>query len=978
MRHCSFATVTAWGVLVLAAAPANAAAPIYVAGDETGIVDVFNGAGARLSTFHGSFTADDRLAVGDVTGDGEDDLLIAGDRTGTIDIFDQEGFRPTPKFNGSYTFGDGFAAGNVRGDGRDEILVAGDVTGTIDVFSATGAKLASFNGHFTEDDALAAGDVTGDAFDEILVAGDVTGTIDVFNGTGAKVASFNGHFTEGDGFAAGNVTGDGKDEILVAGDVTGVVDVFNAAGSKLTSFNGHFTESDALGSGDVAGDAYDEVVIGGDETGTIDVFSGTGGRVASFHGTYTSGDGFAVGRNGEFDIDGDSLLDSWETTGIDANGDGTVDLDLPSFGADPRRKNLFIEADYMAGHAPRNDAINDVVTAFANASVPNPDGTTGITLRVDVDEQLAHQDTISVWGDFDTIKAAAFGSPAQRASSNAANILAAKRRVYHYTAYVHAQNHVEELGKAEVGGNDFVVSLGSSRMGTDGTGHIVGTRLEQTAVLMHEIGHNLGLRHGGGDTTNCKPNYLSVMNYTFAILGIVRKDVIGPRFDYSGVALAPLQEGSLSENAGIGDGTDFTIWDNDGARPAHTGIGNGPLDWDGDGSIDAANVTVDVNNLNITGCRASPGQTLNGFDDWSNLDYNFREHADFADDLHSPSPDEITAGDAQIIEQYWHDLFSPDLKVTKTVDKAEAIPGDVLTYTVAVKNVGPGAATAVELVDALPNGSTETRTIGALAPGSTAIKTFTYTVPLQIVNGTVLTNVATVTGANLRGAPEENLANNSDRAETVVHTHCTGGPIGGNPIVCYWLGEPSGSTQLVDKANAHDGSCVNNATAGLAGALVGDPDTARGFNGTAAYCYANGIAAPTDAYTIEGWARLAAQAPGTIAEHGGSGGIYVTTSSFCMRNAWETLCWMSTPSVGQWHHVAGTWSASDATMRLYVDGVLRASRVSGAKPSGVSTFYVGYGQSAPWFKGTIDEVAYYPTALSPTRIAAHYHTGCAC
>ena len=30
---------------------------------------------------------------------------------------------------------------------------------------------------------------------------------------------------------------------------------------------------------------------------------------------------------------------------------------------------------------------------------------------------------------------------------------------------------------------------------------------------MHELGHNLGLRHGGGDDTRCKPNYLSIMSY---------------------------------------------------------------------------------------------------------------------------------------------------------------------------------------------------------------------------------------------------------------------------------------------------------------------------------------------------------------------------------------------------------------------------------------------------------------------------------
>ena len=32
---------------------------------------------------------------------------------------------------------------------------------------------------------------------------------------------------------------------------------------------------------------------------------------------------------------------------------------------------------------------------------------------------------------------------------------------------------------------------------------------------MHELGHNLGLRHGGVDNVNCKPHHVSVMNYAY-------------------------------------------------------------------------------------------------------------------------------------------------------------------------------------------------------------------------------------------------------------------------------------------------------------------------------------------------------------------------------------------------------------------------------------------------------------------------------
>jgi len=99
----------------------------------------------------------------------------------------------------------------------------------------------------------------------------------------------------------------------------------------------------------------------------------------------------------------------------------------------------------------------------------------------------------------------------------------------------------------------------------------VGTLLVQTGTLMHEIGHSLTLTHGGtyyNDLQNpslptyegnCKPNFVSVMNYLFQVRGFV--DNSG--FDYSGQTMPPLNETSsettgtpsippLSEYTGIG------------------------------------------------------------------------------------------------------------------------------------------------------------------------------------------------------------------------------------------------------------------------------------------------------------------------------------------------------------------------------------------------------------------------------------------
>ena len=66
---------------------------------------------------------------------------------------------------------------------------------------------------------------------------------------------------------------------------------------------------------------------------------------------------------------------------------------------------------------------------------------------------------------------------------------------------------------------EFAASLllGSFRERTDDT-----RRAEDALLFIHELGHNLGLKHGGTDNLNYKPNYLSVMNYFFQFGGVLR------------------------------------------------------------------------------------------------------------------------------------------------------------------------------------------------------------------------------------------------------------------------------------------------------------------------------------------------------------------------------------------------------------------------------------------------------------------------
>src|SRR5207247_7281751 len=90
--------------------------------------------------------------------------------------------------------------------------------------------------------------------------------------------------------------------------------------------------------------------------------------------------------------------------------------------ASPRHKAIFVEIDYMPFHKPDPVAVNNVVSAFANAPVTNLDLTTGIRLHVQIGEQFTtHTDKIALVpctpvpavGDanFDILKAAFFGTP---------------------------------------------------------------------------------------------------------------------------------------------------------------------------------------------------------------------------------------------------------------------------------------------------------------------------------------------------------------------------------------------------------------------------------------------------------------------------------------------------------------------------------------------------------------------------------------
>ena len=349
------------------------------------------------------------------------------------------------------------------------------------------------------------------------------------------------------------------------------------------------------------------------------------------------------------------------------------------------QKDIFVELDWLRRHHPDQNALNAVVQSFAQA----PTGNGGIKLHIQLSDEIpVHKDLLSVPSaggalsavtDFDIIKTWYFGTYDERSSCPGftsgtsqcsqyiTNMLTAKRQAFHYALFAHSQSgHSTSSGSSELPGNDIFVTLGSF---TGGVGSI--DQLEGT--FMHELGHNLGLYHGGefpslnpsnDSYLNCKPNYLSVMSYSrqFSTNDPHRS------LDYSRGQYA---SNPLVENSGLNEQTFLPLMHNNDGTPVIIGYatpdvlqpplntylftkqsGLAPVDYDEDSWLgpfpaqDKTNSLGNINFLRISGCNVAGSTTgtdsngnptqiglvqLNDYNDWANLLLDYKTVSGFYD-----------------------------------------------------------------------------------------------------------------------------------------------------------------------------------------------------------------------------------------------------------------------------------------------------------------------------------------------------------
>jgi hypothetical protein len=213
----------------------------------------------------------------------------------------------------------------------------------------------------------------------------------------------------------------------------------------------------------------------------------------------------------------------------------------------------------------------------------------------------------------------------------------------------------------------------------------------------------------------------------------------------------------------------------------------------------------------------------------------------------------------------------------------------------------------------------------------------------------------------------------------------------------YWrLGEKKGTMVFDRTASKHTGGYLRSPTLGAAGALTGDSSKAVTFNGTTQYAQLSYRSAlnPAPPYSIEAWAKVTG-GTGTARTVVMSRDIspprgYVLSAGTNDRwqaligsgsSGWRTLMGPNV-TLNAWTHLVVTVApvSGGFQVRLYVDGAQAAQATFttvAANTARPLRFAAGRTESTPiqFFPGTLDEIGFYNTALSATRVNAHHTTG---
>ncbi len=240
-------------------------------------------------------------------------------------------------------------------------------------------------------------------------------------------------------------------------------------------------------------------------------------------------------------------------------------------------------------------------------------------------------------------------------------------------------------------------------------------------------------------------------------------------------------------------------------------------------------------------------------------------------------------------------------------------------------------------------------------------------------------NVVSTVSSDANGTPtsiSEAMYDNAGRA--IAETEYTSTAL--TPVARWKLAE-TGGTKAADS--------VGNSPATALGGVTWSTDRGGSavLDGTTGYLKTGPVVDTTRAFTVSGWVKLTSEsteqsvfgAPGAIGNsalklyYAPNQDQWYTAMSF--RKADGTVTWIGAGSgvgsavAGTWTHLAMVADPADKSLKLYADGVLRATVTTTENFNNAATgFTIGGADGFGWLTGSMSDVQAYQKALSATEI----------
>ncbi|MBN3907847.1 MAG: DUF4347 domain-containing protein [Nostoc sp. NMS1] len=265
------------------------------------------------------------VAVGDLNGDGNQDIVATNATSDNISVLLGDGtgnFAPAV----NYAVGDqprGVAIGDFNGDGNDDLAVTNYSSNNVYILLNNGSGSFTSSGTFNVGNApneVAIGDFNGDRKSDMVIANNFSSNLTVLFGNGLGGFPSSTTLAVNDNTATvdvGDINGDGKLDIVSASAGPKRVSAFlgdGAGGFTLASNFGVNSFPNSVKIADFNNDGKADIATTNASPGKVSVLLGNG------DGSFTPGANFAAGSN------------TTRLTTADFNGDGNTDVAVASNG----------------------------------------------------------------------------------------------------------------------------------------------------------------------------------------------------------------------------------------------------------------------------------------------------------------------------------------------------------------------------------------------------------------------------------------------------------------------------------------------------------------------------------------------------------------------------------------------------------------------------------------------------------------------